>query len=178
MRKGEISKNWSNYIINADAQPGKNSIFYKAHKQGKPVRLLTTGCNKAIENQSRFIKNACAPLTENTHYRIRGTSHLLDIIDTISEKGIPDEFILPSLDIVNIFPSINNVKRVDAVRLVLSTRDSNKPSIECVLEGLQSFWYNSNSIFDKNHLLQRNGTATGGPNSCSYSDITINRLDQ
>ena len=46
MRKGEISKNWSNYIINADAQPGKNSIFYKAHKQGKPVRLLTTGCNK------------------------------------------------------------------------------------------------------------------------------------
>lgn len=178
MRKGEISKNWSNYIINADAQPGKNSIFYKAHKQGKPVPLLTTGCNKAIENQSRFIKNACAPLTENTHYRIRGTSHLLDIIDTISEKGIPDEFILPSLDIVNIFPSINNVKRVDAVRLVLSTRDSNKPSIECVLEELQSFWYNNNSIFGKNHLLQRNGTTTGGPNSCSYSDITINRLDQ
>ena len=33
MRKGEISKNWSNNIINADAQPGKNSTFYKAHKQ-------------------------------------------------------------------------------------------------------------------------------------------------
>ena len=38
--------------------------------------------------------------------------------------------------------------------------------------------YNSNSIFDKNHLLQTNGTATGAPNSCSYSDIAINRIDR
>ena len=38
--------------------------------------------------------------------------------------------------------------------------------------------YNNNSIFDKNHLLQTNGTATGVPNSCSYSDIAINRIGQ
>ena len=38
--------------------------------------------------------------------------------------------------------------------------------------------YNNNSIFDKNHLLQTNGTATGAPNSCSYSDIAINRIGQ
>ena len=30
-------------------------------------------------------------LTENMHYKIRDTSHLRDIIDTINEKGIPDE---------------------------------------------------------------------------------------
>ena len=35
---------------------------------------------------------------------------------------------------------------------------------------------NNNSLFDKNHLLQTNNTATGAPNSCSYSDIAINRL--
>ena len=33
-RKGEVSKDWRNYIINEDAQPGKNSTFYKTHKQG------------------------------------------------------------------------------------------------------------------------------------------------
>ena len=37
--------------------------------------------------------------------------------------------------------------------------------------------YNNNSTFAKNHLLQTNGTATGVLNSCSYSDIAINRLD-
>ena len=60
--KGEISKEWGNYIINEDAQPGKNSTLYKTHKQGNLVRLLTTGCQAAIENLSRFIENVCPPL--------------------------------------------------------------------------------------------------------------------
>ena len=68
------------------------------------------------------------------HYRIRDTSQLLDIIDTMNQKGTPDEFILLSFDIVNIIPSIDNAKGMDAVRLALTTRDSNKPSTECVLE--------------------------------------------
>ena len=72
-------------------------------------------------------------------YRIRDTSHLLDIIDTINEKEIPDEIILMLFDIVNMFPSIVNVKGIDAVRLALNTRDSKKPSTECLLEGLQIY---------------------------------------
>ena len=97
---------------------------------------------------------------------------------TINEKGIPAEIILVSFDIVNMFLSIDNVKGMAAVRLALKTRDSNKPSTECVLERLQICLYNNNSVFDTNHLLQTNGTATGAPNSFSYSDIAINRLDQ
>ena len=86
-RKGEISKDWRNYIINEDAEPGKIPTLYKTHKQGDPVRLLTMGYNTAIENLSRFIENVCAPLTENMRYKIRNTSHLLDIIETINETG-------------------------------------------------------------------------------------------
>ena len=54
------------------------------------MRLLTTGCNTAIENLSRFMENVCVPFTENMRYRIRDTSHLLDIIDKINEKEISD----------------------------------------------------------------------------------------
>ena len=86
-RKGEISKDWRNYIINEDAEPGKISTLYKTYKQGDPLRLLTTGCNTAIENLSRFIENVCAPLTKKMRYKIRNTSHLLDIIETINETG-------------------------------------------------------------------------------------------
>ena len=68
--------------------------------------------------------------------RIRDTSHLLDIIDTINEKGIADEVILVSFDTVNMFLSIDNVKGIDAVKLALKTRDSNKLSTECVLDRL------------------------------------------
>ena len=138
-RKGKIGKYWRNYIINEDAQSGKYPTLYKTHKQGNPIRLLTTGCNTAIENLSRLIENTYALLTENIRYR--DTSHLLDIIDTINEKGMLDEIILASFDTVNMFPSIDNVKGMDAVRLALNTRDSNKPSTECVLEGLEICLY-------------------------------------
>ena len=67
---------------------------------------------------------------------------------------------------------------MEAVRLALNKRDSNKPSTECVLEGLEICLYNSNSVCDKNHLLPKKEIATGTPNSCSYFDIAINRLDQ
>ena len=71
------------------------------------------------------------------HYKIRANSHLLDIIDTINEKGMPDQTISVSFDILNTFSSIDNFKGMEAVRLVLNTRDSNKLSAECVLGGLQ-----------------------------------------
>ena len=57
----------------------------------------------------------CA-LTENMRYRMRDTSHLLDIFDTLHKKGIPDEIILVSFDIIEIFLSIDNVKGMDAER--------------------------------------------------------------
>ena len=117
-REGEISKEWRNYIINEDAQPGKSSRLYKTQKQGNPVRLLTTGYT--IVNLSKFIENVCETLTENMRYRNRDISHLLDFIDTINEEGMPDEIILVLFDIVNMFPSINNVKGKYAVKLALN----------------------------------------------------------
>ena len=109
---------------------------------------------------------------------IRDTSHLLDIIDTINEKGVHDETILVSFDIVNIFASINNVKVMKAVRLALNIKVSNKTSTKCVLEGMQIYLYNNNSVFDKNHLLQKIAIETDASNSCSYFGIANNRLDQ
>ena len=59
-------------------------------------------------------------------YRVRETSHLLDIIDTINEKGLLYQIILNHFN-------IDNAKVMEAVRLALNTRDSNKPSTEWVL---------------------------------------------
>ena len=56
--RNEISKEWAKYIVNENAVPGKNSTLYKTHKPNNPVRLLTTGCNTAIENLSRFYRSS------------------------------------------------------------------------------------------------------------------------
>ena len=85
---------------------------------------------------------------------------------------LPNDTILVSYDIVNMFP--NN--KLTLLKLTLLNRPSQKPSTECIIEGLEIYLYNNNSKFD--HLLQTNGTATRAENSCSYSDLAIRRLNK
>ena len=99
--RNDISKKWAKYIVNENAVPGKNSTLYKTHKPNNPVRLLTTGCNTAIENLSRFIEVICAPLINNIETKIRDISHLLDIIDELNSERILLNTVLISFDIVN-----------------------------------------------------------------------------
>ena len=68
------------------------------------------------------------PLTENMQYKIRNNSHLIDIIDTISRKGIPYQIILVLFDIINMFSSIDNIEEIETDRSALKTRNSNKTS--------------------------------------------------
>ena len=113
-KNGSITKEWKNYVINENAKPGVNLTLYKTHKPNNPVRLLTSGCNTAIEKLARYIEVICAPLTENMRSRIMNTAHLLSIIDDLNDKGIPDNTILVSFDVVNMFPSIDNINGIEA----------------------------------------------------------------
>ena len=175
---GELPKEWKEFVINTDAKPGKNSTLYKTHKENIPVRLLTSGCNTAIENLARFIEVVCAPIANNIPTLIKNTDHLLNIIDNINERGVPDGAILVSFDIVNMYPSIDNEYGIQAVKKALDARAVMISSTDCVIEGLKLCLYNNNSLFANKHLLQINGTATGAPNSCSYADIAVSTIDE
>ena len=175
--RNEIDKNWKDFIINEEAQPGKNTPLYKTHKQNTPVRLLTTGCNTAIENLSRFLEVHSAPLTEDLPSRIKDTGHLLKLIDEINSKGLPEGTILVSFDVVNMFPNIDNERGLRTLRTAYDKRKTLKPSTQCLIEALQICLYSNNSTFNNKHLLQTNGTATGAPNSCSYSDLAMQPID-
>ena len=106
------------------------------NKPNTPVRLLTSGCNTAIENLARFIETFCAPLLETMKSRIKNTDHLLNIIDEINSKGIPEETNLVSFDVINMFPSINNETGIAAMLNRLEQRNIKKPSTQCIIEGL------------------------------------------
>ena len=123
-------------------------------------------------------KKICLPLTNNIDARINDREQLLQIIDNINANELPNDKILVSFDIVNMFPNIDNNKGIEAVRLALKNRPSRKPSTECIIEGLEISLYNNNSKFDQDHLLQRNGIATEALDSCSYFDLAIHRLDK
>ena len=130
-------KELKEYIVNYDVQPGKNSALYKSRTSGIPVKLLTTRCNTAIENLSRFIERIYTPLTSNQPNIIEDTSQLLDLIDDINKSSLPDKLILVLFGIIHTFPNINNERGMEAVSSLLDSRSSKNASAECIMEGFE-----------------------------------------
>ena len=52
--EGQIDQNIANWFVNNKAKPGKAFGTIKTHKDGNPLRLITSCCGTAIENLSAF----------------------------------------------------------------------------------------------------------------------------
>ena len=76
---------------------------------------------------------------------------------------IPDNSILVSFNVVNMYPSINNDRGIAAVRNALETRANKTPMTDFIREGPEICLKCNNSRFGSQNLLQLNGTATGAP---------------
>ena len=175
---GYLSKEWASFIVNKDAKPAKNKPLYKTHKNDIPVRLLTSGNGSATENLSLYVEKKCSVLAQSLKSRIKDTGHMLSIIDEINNKGLPSEALLVSLDVENMFPSIDNNRGLETLKKKLDRRVIKSPPTECLVEALEIILTSNNSVFNKEHLIQTNGTATGSKNSCSYSDLALEPIDE
>ena len=95
----------------------------------------------------------------------------------MNAKSITDNAILVSFDIVNMFPSIDNNKRVVVVKSALDSQINLSPSTECIIEALEICLINNNSTFAGLNFVQTNGTAMGTANCCSYPYLAIQPID-
>ena len=75
--KGQINEEIANWVINGTVKPGKAFGTVKTHKQGNPLRLITSCCGTAIENLSAFTEFYLKPLAQNLPSFIKDTTHLL-----------------------------------------------------------------------------------------------------
>ena len=135
--KGVIDNNWQRFITPTNSTPGKMYGLVKTHKVNNPVRVITSGCNTAIESLSIYIEYVLFELSESMPSRIKDNNHLLDIIDNINSMFLPANAILVTFDIVNMFPSTDNKSGLDAVKSALLKSSTNAPPVECILEGLE-----------------------------------------
>ena len=76
------------------------------------------------------------------------------------------------------FPSIDNISGIQAVKNVLANRSDQFPPTDCIIEALKLCLESNNSIFNNKFYLQIDGTAQGPHMSCSYSDIAIENFDK
>ena len=72
----------------------------------------------------------------------------LNIIDDLNKDYVSDNYILLSFDIVNMYPSIDNVRGITAVTSFLNMRKTKLALTECIIrKGLRICLYHNNSIF-------------------------------
>ena len=144
----------------------------KMHKTDNAARVITSGCNTAVEHLSIFVEKVLYGIASELPSRIKDTNHMLDIIDDLNSLNLHPESVLVSFDIINMFPRIDNKMGIDSVIKLLNRRCKNPPT-QCVIEALELCLNCNNSIFNNTNYTQTDGTAQGPHMLCSYSDIAV-----
>ena len=84
----------------------------KTHKADNPVRVITSGCGTAIENLSIFVEKFLYREVLNIESRIQDMNEMLNIVDDLNNSNnLTSSCLLVSFDIINMFPSIDNITR-------------------------------------------------------------------
>ena len=95
----------------------------KSHKENNPARVITSGCGTVLEFLSIFVKNNLYKEVDKIESRIKDTPNMLNITDNINCINITiKDLVLVRFDIVNMFPSIDNVLGLEAVSAQNSTQ--------------------------------------------------------
>ena len=82
---------------------------------------MTSGCGTAIENVSVLYSEVL-----KIESRVRDTSEMLSIIDNLNKSNtLKSDCRLVSFDIINMFPSFDNISRLTAVKAFLTLSKTN-----------------------------------------------------
>ncbi|XP_068675647.1 uncharacterized protein [Montipora foliosa] len=177
--EGQIDKDIANWVVNNKPKPGKAFGTIKTHKEGNPLRLITSCCGTAIENLSAFTEYYLKPLAQKLPSFVKDTTHLLQKIEDLNKDGpFPKGTLLVSWDVVSMFPNIDNNLGIKAVTDALNSREIQVPSTPCIVEAVKICLEHNNSNFQGKHFLQIHGTAMGPKNACSYADLAMGVIDQ
>ena len=147
------------------------------HKQGNPVRLITSCCGTGIEKLSAFTEFYLKPLGQNLLSFIKDTTEFINRIDELNMKGpLPFRTLLVSWDVVALFLTIDNNLGLTAVRKALESKIQKFPSTAFILEAVEICLKYNNCQFLGKNFVQIHGTAMESKNACSYADTAMEEI--
>ena len=148
--------------------------MFKSHKQGYPLRVVTTACGTSIENLSAFTEYYLSPLARQHPAYIKYTTHLLTKRQKIREQSVfPPRTLLITCDVEDMFPNIDTKLGLKAVRKTLNSGTDKFPSTQCILSTVELCLKYNHSYFEGEQYIQREGMAMGPKSTCSYADMGV-----
>ena len=172
-----ITNEWKEFVRPDNCNAGEMYGMVKTHKGDNPVRVITSGCNTVVEKLSILVEKTLYPLADRLNSNIKDTNDMLEIIDDINKSALPENCVLVSFDVVNMFPNIDNKSGVLSVKEALANSNFGVDSTQCIVDALEICPTCNNSKFNHQHFLQTDGTAQGSHMSCSYADIAMAKYD-
>ena len=80
----KITEEWKKFITPNNSSAGKMYGMVKTHKNDNPARVITSGCNTAIEKLSILVEKSLYPIADNLPSKIKDTNNMLEIIDQLN----------------------------------------------------------------------------------------------
>ena len=156
---------------------GKMYGMMKTHKIDNPVRVITSGCNTAVENLSILVEKILYPKADKLQSKIKDSNDMLDIINSINEFILAHNHIIVSFVVFNMFANIDNKSGLKSVKDVFLDNNFDLDPTQCIVNALEICLTCINSKVNHQNLLQKDCTAKAPHMSCSYADITMAKYD-
>ena len=121
--------------------PGKKYGSIRALKVGNPIRVITRGCGTAIENLSFFVEHCLYSEVLKIECRVKDIYEMLTIIDKLNKSNtLTSDCRLASFDIINMFPSLDKISGLKAVRSILDAKQDQFSHTDCIIEAINCVW--------------------------------------
>ena len=175
--RGDIPSETLEYFFINKPKLGRFYLLPKIHKQlhNAPGRPVVSNCGFFTENISAFLEYHLKPLSQKVKLFIKDTNDFLKKLDEL--RDLPDDFILCTIDPVELYPNILHKEGMEAIRPALDKREDQTISTdslillaECVLK---------NNVFEHNmrSFKQLNETPIGTKFTPPYAILFMGYLE-
>ncbi|XP_065064699.1 uncharacterized protein LOC135690932 [Rhopilema esculentum] len=152
-------------------------ILPKIHKDrnNPPGRPIVSANGHHTEHISEYVSDILNPLVPKLPSCIKDTTHFLNKLCSIS--AIPNDFLLVTLDVSSLYTNIPHTEGIKAARGHLNKRTLKTPPTETVCDLIDIILTNNNFEFNRQHFLQKQGTAMGTRIAPPYANLFMGTFE-
>ena len=174
--EGVITDDIRQFTIRRNTKPARFYLLPKVHKKGVPGRPVVSACGSATEGMSEIVDFFLQPYMPTTPSSIKDPEDFIRRIRNIID--FPSDFLLVTLDVVSLYPSIPHDFGLCAHKNFLL--DRNLPAI--VVNGIYNMteMVLKKNVFEFNSecFLQISGIAIGTKMAPSYANIVMSIFER
>jgi hypothetical protein len=175
LSNGTIDQDMALHAVPTSFSPARFYLIPKVHKSGCPGRPVVSCSGSLSEKTSELVDFLIKPFLVNVPSYLRDTRDFLQKIR--SNNSFPDNTLLASVDVVNLYPSIPHEDGLRALSKFLEHQGMLRTQIQDIV-ALARFVLTRNYFeFGPDFFLQISGTAIGTKMAPTYAIIFLHILE-